>query len=72
MALADVRSALDALNHPTEAALAAGADDLCALLDRLRRVGLRIDERVDVDIVDARPRHETRLFTGSRRNRSPT
>lgn len=49
-ALSDVRRALEALNDPAQAIRAEDDDDLRALVARLRRVGLRIDERLDVDL----------------------
>lgn len=50
-ALADVRQALEALNDPTQAIVGDDADaSLQRLVGRLRRVGLRIDERFDVDL----------------------
>lgn len=48
-ALSDVRQALDALNDPAQAFLGDDGADLAHLIERLRRVGLVVDDRIEVD-----------------------
>lgn len=51
-ALAEVRQAIDALGDPTQQALGDGDCDVPRLLDRLARVGLRVDRELEVDLCD--------------------
>lgn len=60
-ALADVRQALDALNDPTQAILEDSDVSMPRLVDRLRRVGLRIDDRIEVDLDQLDPAAATAL-----------
>lgn len=60
-ALADVREALSALNDPTRAIVEDSRADLDHLIARLRRVGLRIDEHIDIDWESVDPAVATAL-----------
>ena len=51
-ALSDVRQALAAMNDPTQAIRDRSDASMVRLVDRLRRVGLRIDEQIDVELHD--------------------
>lgn len=48
-ALADVRRAIDALGEPGRSVLAEQEVELQMLLDRVRRVGLQVTDRIEVD-----------------------
>lgn len=54
-ALAEVRRAIDALGEPGRSVLAEQQVELGVLLDRVRRVGLHVTDRIEVD-PDALPR----------------